>query len=134
MPDVSLSSLGEIGFKIRIEGWQKIVGALRNIPETLQWTIESFGKQAFEDMRFYPPQQSHMRYKRTYRLYSGWRLEVKKTFFQLGNSVWYAPLVQSTDQLPVHRETGWLTDEEELYNLDAVNKIESELQRVLDQI
>ena len=91
----------DVQVRAGIDRWQAITGKLKTIPEELQWIISGLGEQGLEQLKYYPPQQYGMVYRRTYRLYAGWTLDVSKTYFKISNNVSYAPLVQGKEQLAV---------------------------------
>lgn len=106
---MAVSSIRGIDDALRVLG---VAGTL----DTIEPAMRRGSLRLEAGMKYYPPRPPNSTYVRTGRYGQGWNTRFHSTGQEIrnttGNNVEYAPDVGSAEeQNPVHRRTGWPTDE-----------------------
>ena len=77
-------------------------------PELLKKELPKFGLEVMHETMVYPPVPAGSTYKRTEKLFQGWKREILSPLkIRIFNPVDYGVYVQGRQQTAKHKQTGW---------------------------
>lgn len=101
------------------------------VTQRAQDFVVQFMRDRIADVKPYPPPRPKQRYRRTFRLFTGWFLNiiqnpsafiVEASNVAHDNKGFYMSKVQGPNQIPLHEQTGWERIDENTVNNRALFK------------